>query len=511
MQETEVNIGTNVQNVPDFEGVKQFRDDKNWKELISLFWRYADMDPIGVQSNGGTPTEEFYKLLRYQYHRLKREISEKYLVKVCPFVEVLLRGSDIALRFKEKQDPDLINEWTREVSSFLSNKDWLTPLINRTYEHPNNGNKYYLCFTEDSEHTEESFVLANGYLSNYLISFDLVLEFSRDWLDSEYRKRYSEIYKEFKKQRNLGIQYVLFIIKKYGPTGAVALQNSFAESNGSPGKLSIVKFKPGGLPFSTAKDQFLDLYGKPFTGFKVSASVCCMYDLIFSGEGIISPLKAAKENILPERYACIVLFYDKDFPRKVAQQKFLDDAIIKSIYNPEKVKNALEKRDFSFINKHTKYCCMPEKAGSLKKSLGEEVENDLLDLAYKLGGINSTLMTNACYIGKKMFGIDLPDDFEPYGKLFVISDFLSRNIHSLELRTLAGSIAEKPTTTYRSKDSILGNLGSLLKNYSKEEVRLAAVYLMRGHIPKNFSDEERNKAEKILQRIESEGKTYFPA
>ena len=509
MRKTEAETGSNV---PGFERIKQYRDDKNWKKLIKLFWDYGDMDPIGVENKDGSPTAEFYKRFRYQYHRLKREIAEKYLVKINPFIEVLLKGSDIALCFEQTQDPDLIKEWSSEVGSFVSNKDWLTPLINTTYEHRNNGNKYYLCFTEDSEHTEESFILANGLLSNYLISFDLILELSRDWLISEYRKRYSEIDEEFKKRRNLSIQYILFIIKKYGPTGAVALQNSFSESNGSPAKWSIVKFKPSGFPFSTTRDQFLDLYGKAFPRFRANATLCCMYDLIYSGEGIIRPVRAIQEIIPPERYGCVVLFYDKDFPREEPEQRFLDDAVIKSIYDPEKVKNALEKRDFSsFIKKHPKYCCMPEKTGSLKKSLVKDVEHELLDLAYELGGINSTLMTNACYIGKKVFGIDLPDDFEPYGKLFVMSDFLSRNIHSLELRALAGSIAEKPTKTYRSKDSTLGNLGSLLKNYSKEEVRLAAIYLMRGYIPKNFSDEEQNKAEKILQRIEGEGKTYSPA
>jgi hypothetical protein len=511
MQNAEVHTGKNVQNVLDFERIKQFRDDRNLKELIRLFWHYADMDSIEVQGETGT-TSEFYKRLRYQYHRLKREITEKYLVKINPFIEVLLKGNDIALRFEQTQDPDLINEWSSEVSSFVFNKDWLTPLINTTYEHRNNGNKYYLCFTEDLEHSEESFILANGFLSNYLISFDLILELSRDWLISEYRKRYSEIDEEFKKRRNLSIQYVLFIIKRYGPTGAVALQNSFSETNANLTKWAIVKFKPGGLPFSNTSGQFLDLYGKTFPGFAANASLCCMYDLIYSGEGIIRPVRAIQEMVPPDRYGCIVLFYDQDYPRDETDQKFLDGAIIKSIYDPEKVKNALEKSDFSpLIRKHAKHCCMPEKTGSLKKFLVKDVENELLDLAYELGGISSTLMTNACYIGKKVLGIDLPDDFEPYGKLFVMSDSLSRNIHSLELRALAGSIAEKPTETHSTKDSTLGNLGSLLKNYSKEEVRLAAVYLMRGHIPKNFSDEERNEAEKILQGIEEEGRTCFSA
>src|SRR4030067_1081432 len=110
--------------------------------------------------------------------------------------------------------------------------------------------------------------------------------------------------------------------------------------------------------------------------------------------------------------------------------------------------------------------------------LVKDIENELIDLGYELGEIDSTLLTNACYIGKRMFGIDLPDDFEPYGKPFVMSDFLSRNIHSLELRALAGSVAEEPTETYKGKDSTLGKLGSLLKKYDEEEIRVAAVYLM---------------------------------
>ncbi len=142
-------------------------------------------------------------------------------------------------------------------------------------------------------------------------------------------------------------------------------------------------------------------------------------------------------------------------------------------------------------------------------ALMKDIENELLDLGYELGEIDSTLLTNACYIGKRLFEIDLPDDFEPYGKLFVMSDFLSRNIHSLELRTLAGCVSEKPADGYRSKDSTLGRLGSLLENYKEDDMRLAAVYLLRGHIPNNFSDEETEKAKRIIKDISEKGSEYF--
>ena len=141
--------------------------------------------------------------------------------------------------------------------------------------------------------------------------------------------------------------------------------------------------------------------------------------------------------------------------------------------------------------------------------LMKDIENELIDLGYELGEIDSTLLTNACYIGKRMFGIDLPDDFEPYGKPFVMSDFLSRNIHSLELRALAGFITERPPEGYSSKDSTLGKLGSLPKNYKEDDMRLAAVYLLRGHIPNNFSDEEIEKAKRIIKDISEKGSEYF--
>jgi hypothetical protein len=147
----------------------------------------------------------------------------------------------------------------------------------------------------------------------------------------------------------------------------------------------------------------------------------------------------------------------------------------------------------------------------LKESKGPLVyEEELRDLAYELGGVNATVMNYACYIGMKLFNLDIPDDFEPYGKLFVMSDFMGAQILWLEQRIEVNTTNPEPPETREENYSTLRKLGLILKHYEKDDIRLAAVYLMRGHKEDNFSQEETERAEAILSELRERGEEYFP-
>ncbi len=150
---------------------------------------------------------------------------------------------------------------------------------------------------------------------------------------------------------------------------------------------------------------------------------------------------------------------------------------------------------------------MPEQESfiELEKSMEE-----LRDLAYELGRVDFTLMVNGCYIGKKLFGIDMPDDFKNYGKLFLMSDLLQNRIHLLDMRLMTDEMDKEPLETEKEY-STLRKLGAVIRNYPKDDIRLAAVYLMRSHIPNNFSEEEKSKAETIIEDIRKKGQSYFSA
>lgn len=497
---------------PDEIDVFQNKGDKGG--IVKHFWENSDIEKIDLSSPGysgaeASEVDKFRRIFMLEYFRIKREITERYLVRLEPLVSLLLRGVDIWKEFRESQDPGLAMEWKRDVNGFLANEAYLRPVRNVAVVKERDRIPYYFGYTEDRENKEESFVLANGSLEYFLVFFDLIREYSKEWIVSEYLKKYEELEREFNKTGQPLISYVILIAKKFGPTGAISLKDVFGESAGRSRRL--IRYEPAGLPFLSHQGQFSAMDGLDFSGFGNAGLACCAYDLIFSASGILDPLKVGQIDI--ERYSCIVLFYDRDFPRSDENNRLLGrlGRRIKTVYDFDELMDIIQKEDFSpLLNRTVKNYSMAGYNGNAKEKIPVgDYEEGLRDFAYETEGLNPTYLTCACYVGKKLFNLDIPDDFEPYGNLFVMSEFLAREIHRVGLRLTGGMIPEKAPESEETDFSTLRKLGSVFRGVAKEDVRLAAVYLMNGGIEGNFSEEKQKRAEEIIGSLRDKGARYF--
>ncbi len=207
------------------------------------------------------------------------------------------------------------------------------------------------------------------------------------------------------------------------------------------------------------------------------------------------------------------MLYDEDFNNEDDQDQLLKQIKkrIKSIYNCEELNNIIQNQDFTPLIKNNplKIYIENEKI-PLKKSDSSPglYEEELRNLAYELEEINPTYMTNACYIGKRLFGLGIPGDFKPYGKLSVSNTYLGWEIHSMEKRMMSESEEEVPSEQ-EEHWSALRRLGVILKSHSKDDIRLVAVYLLRGNVKDNFIEEEKKRAEHLIERIKEDGNRFF--
>ena len=199
-------------NVPDFETINEIKENGDREKLIKVFWEYGDVNSYDQEESGWCRDSKslFYKAFRFQCHRVTREVTERYLIKLDPLISLLYRGIELASHFAVDNNPSLINEWRRDVNSFLSKEEYLIPIKKQTFFHQSNEIPYYFGHTEDDKHEKECFILANGNLKNTLVSFDVIYENSKEWLQDAYKKKIGELNDELPSE----IRYLLFINKR---------------------------------------------------------------------------------------------------------------------------------------------------------------------------------------------------------------------------------------------------------------------------------------------------------
>ena len=91
------------------------------------------------------------------------------------------------------------------------------------------------------------------------------------------------------------------------------------------------------------------------------------------------------------------------------------------------------------------------------------------------GTTDPAQVSNASYVGKTLLGLWMPPDYQREGKAGVFSTTVIRELYLLDLR------GWKPSGGAGNKPSKEIEIGQLLSRESRDEIRLAAVYLsLRG-------------------------------
>jgi hypothetical protein len=218
--------------------------------------------------------------------------------------------------------------------------------------------------------------------------------------------------------------------------------------------------------------------------------VCTIYDLIFSGDGILKMKDIY--NVEDNDYRVVVLFEDRECRDR---KPSLENIRSGKLYSFEVVKDIVKNRKFASTWPGTSTQFALRSAAEEELLQPEEWFGPLWDFVTGLGTDNADTVTCAGYIGQ-YFNVRLADDFQPYGRSRIESKSLSKKLYLLEK-----FFQEKkpPCDRESAPRSLEYKVGSLFQGYDSEDICLASLSL--AYNKQKLTKLELERGEKIVEEI----------
>jgi hypothetical protein len=454
---------------------------------LSKFWQWEFAE---IKDDQLTPKNDFQEGLdermtfveefRRQNDKIIKFLTEKILVKLTPLYDLLSKNLEMAERFLLKGEPSPIEKVIQGVSDYLQNISHFRPLEEVAIPARDINPPLLLCFTDDADHREEAFILVRGTLSNYFISFDIMAKHFPEALVEAYVQEVDK----FEKTNGQPIEQLLFLVKKYGPVGPLLLARLFKRNLYLKGKTFI--------KYSLFRRGMVDLFAEDRCSLRRPAGkVCTIYDLIFSGEGILK----VKENykVKDSDYRAVVLFENPECPDR---NESLKKITYEKLYPYREVMEIIKNRRFaSTWPGTTTQFATPRPSAEEELLHPEKWFGPLWDFVTGLGTDNTDTVTCAGYIGQ-FFQVRLADDFQPYGRARIESKSLSKKLYLLEkLFQKKKPLTDQATATH----SLAYRVGSLFKGYEFEDICLASLCL--AYNKQKLTKAELARGEEIVEEI----------
>lgn len=121
--------------------------------------------------------------------------------------------------------------------------------------------------------------------------------------------------------------------------------------------------------------------------------------------------------------------------------------------------------------------------------------DDLSNFCKGLGSARAEEVGNATYIGKRIFGLKMPDDFEPEAQYAVFSHTVSRHLFLIH----AAEYTPEWKQNIKTECYNFYEVGRCLASLNKNLLRLAALYLA-------YKEKYPEKFKKMLNFNQNEGK-----
>ena len=148
---------------------------------------------------------------------------------------------------------------------------------------------------------------------------------------------------------------------------------------------------------------------------------------------------------------------------------------------------------------------------------------------YFVDGVGTSDLTEVCtkgYIGKELYDLWMPDDFEPKGMAEVVSPTIIRELYLLNFKkcfTASGN--NKNTASGNNPNAKIGNnpitkktgnpspnnkkrimyameVGKVLSRYPQDKLKIVSLYLSYGH--RVFENREAELARDVLRKLKKE-------
>lgn len=471
------------------EGLPEVQQAIDKRELRRFWtWEFAEIgdDQLSPENSFQEGLDEriaFVGEFRRQHDKVIKFLTERTLVRLTPLFDLISKNLEMADRFLRKGEPSPTEKLVRGVGDYLKNASNFIPLEEKvTFAAWNIKPPLLLCFTDDVHHKEEAFILVRGDLSNYFISFDILAKhYPEDLVEA-----YSQQVASFEKINGQPIEQLLFMVKKYGPVGPLRLAKLFKKNHHLKDK-TFIKYSP-------FRKGMVDLFAEDRCLLRRPAGkVCTIYDLIFSGEGILQ----AKNfyHVMDNDYRVVVLFENPECPDR---NELLKNIKHEELYPYEEVMDIIKKEKFISAWPGT-----AKQFATPQPSTEEDILNPqnwfrpLWDFVTGLGNDNIDTITCAGYIGQ-FLNVLLADDFQPYGRARIESESLSKKLYLLEKYFQKRKPLEDRKYAHQSLEY---KVGSLFKGYEFEDICIASLLLAYNTQKQKLTEAELARGEEVVEEI----------
>jgi len=471
------------------EGLPVIQQAIGEKRDLSAFWTWKFAEVNGDELLTGKKDFQerlddrlaFVREFRSQHDKIIKSLTEKILVKLPPLFDLLSKNLEMAERVLREGETSLIEKIARSVSEYLQNPSNFIPLEEKLVCADWDFNPpLLLSFTDDEDHREEAFILIRGTLSNYFISFDIIAKYFPEALV----KAYAREVEKFEESNGQTIEQLLFLVKEYGPVGPLLLARLFKKNP----RLTDKTF----IKYSLVRNRIVHLFAEDRSPLlQASGKVCTLYDLIFSGKGILK----AKDfyQVKDDDYRVVVLFEKRDCRDR---DESLDRITYQGLYPFNAVMEIIRDRKFtSTWPDQARQFALPPSSEGEELLQPEKWFRPLWDFVTGLGTDNADTVTCAGYIGQ-YFNVRLAEDFQPYGRARIESKSLSKKLYLLEK-----FFQEKKPSCDRESGplSLEYRVGSLFKGYESEDICLASLSL--AYKKQKLTKPELERGEKVVEEI----------